>query len=933
MIAKNNIKPRISALSAALSLALIVPAGIVHAQDSQAPATTTPATDAVDLEKVEVVGSRIKRSQVEGPSPITIIDAAQIEREGFVTVADALGTLTQNSGTVQSEQDAGSFTQNATTINLRGLGSGRVLVLIDGHRATDYPLPFNGQSNIVNLGAIPAAAVERIELLAGGASAIYGSDAIAGVLNVVLKKTFDGIEVNATVGGTDDGGGASKRFQLVGGGTLGKVDLVYAFEYMDRKPIWAFQRDFMDSSGDDPTLTRAPVNTRNLLITDPFDSDGDGYRYVDPGPAACAPFAPELTYSFRPGFGFYCGRDDDVSQFTMRNQDRNLSGYLNATMDLDNGMQLFGSLAAWSSKAEYNTGTPFWLDLDNNFVIDAGADPALDIFGVGGQTVSIQHFLTASEIGGRDHNNQKFDESTWTLNVGARGSFWNDRFDYELSYTHGEYKLERNRRLFLEEDVNNYFYGPQLGEVDGIPIYNIDRARLYQPMTRAIFDSLSAIDHTTADSSNDLLSLVVSGDIWELPAGPVGMAGVLEWGSQEYKIDLDPRLVNGDFWGFTGTGGGGKRDRYAAGIEFRAPIFDSLTASLAGRYDKYDDITAVDDAITYNFGLEWRPFETLLLRGSYGTSFRAPDMHFVFADPSGFFTTVTDEYLCRRDEPGVPLAQCTVPQANPSGNRQGNPNLKEEEGKSWTYGLVWDAFPGFSLSVDYYHVELEDMVDDLDTTVLLQTEADCRLGATEGGTPVDINSAECQDAISRITRAPDDGTQFAEQIRNIVTGPINRAFQSTNGIDLSAKYALDTARWGNYRFDLGWSHVLSEKRKQFAEDPIEEYRDDPQNFDFRSRLRGSVSWQMGQWTTTLFGTRYGSTPNWAETGRIGSWKKYNLTVSHQFNDRLSASIIINNVLNEAPPRDPTFDTYPYFSTSNYDPYGREGFLQVNYKFK
>lgn len=920
-----------SLLANATHLALMLVAGSAFAQQADAPANASEAP--VELDKVEVVGSRIKRAQIEGPSPVTIINAEQIEREGFVTIADALGTLTQNSGTIQGEQDAGSFTQNANTINLRGLGSGRVLVLIDGHRATDYPLPFNGQSNIVNLGAIPAAAVDRIELLAGSASAIYGSDAIAGVLNIVLKKTFDGIDLNAIVGGTDEGGGASKRFQIVGGTTLGKVDLVYAFEYMDRKPIWAFQRGFMDSSGDDPTLTGAPVNTRNLLITDPYDSDGDGYRYVDPGPEACAPFAPELSYSFRPGFGFYCGREDDVSQYTVRNQDRNFSGYLNATLDLDNGAQLFGSLASWNSKAEFNTGLPYWQDLDNNFIIDAGADPALDIFGLGGQTLVIQHYLTASEIGGRERNNQKFDESTWTLNLGMRGSFWNDRFDYELNYSHGEYELERNRRLFLEQAVNDYFLGPQLGEAEGIPIYNIDRERLYQPLTPQIYESLSAIDRTNADSSNDLISLTASGDLWQLPAGPLAVAGVLEWATQEYEIELDPRLINGDFWGFTGTGGGGKRDRYAAGVEFRAPLLESLTASVAGRYDKYDDITQVDDAITYNLGLEWRPIDSLLIRGSYGTSFRAPDMHFVFANPSGFFTTVTDEYLCRRDEPGVPLPDCTVPTANPSGNRQGNPDLKEEEGKSWTYGLVWDAFAGFSLSADYYHVELEDMVDDLDTGVLLQTEADCRLGVTEGGAPVDIGSAECQDAIARITRAPADGTQFSEQIRNIVVGPINRAFQSTNGIDLNARYALETGRWGDYRFDLGWSHTLSEKRKQFAEDPVEEYRDDPQNFDFRSRLRGSVTWQMGKWTTTVFGTRYGSVPNWAETGRIGSWKKYNLTVSHEFNDRLSASIIINNVLDEAPPRDSTFDVYPYFSSSNYDPYGREGFLQVSYKFK
>lgn len=925
-------------LGVALTMALLMPVAgnsVAQEQRTDQASEATAATDqaATELDKVEVVGSRIKRAQIEGPAPVIVINSAQIEREGFITINDALNTLTQGTGSIQTEMDAGTFTQNANAINLRGLGPGRLLVLIDGHRATDYPLPFNGQSNIVNLGAIPAAAVERIELLAGGASAIYGSDAVAGVLNIVLKKRFDGVDLNATFGGTQHGGGASKRFQLVGGNQFGGLDLLYAFEYLDRQPIWAYQREVMDSLADDPTLTGPVINTRNVLIFDPFDSDGDGNLYVDPTPAKCAPFGPEMSYSYRPGRGFYCGRPDDVSQFTIRNKDRNLSGYLNASYDLDNGMQLFGSLALWKSKAQFSVGTPFWFDTDNNFVIDAGADPSLDIFGVGGQTVSLQRIFTFREIGGRNRNNNKFDESTWTATAGIRGSVWDDRFDYELSYTHSEYDVDRKRPLFIKQAINDYFYGPQIGTAAGLPVYDIPRERMYTLFTPALFDSLTSTDHTRADSSNDLLNLVVTGDLFTLPAGPVGAAGVLEWGSQEYKIDLDPRLVNGEFWGFTGSGGGGKRDRYAAGLEFRVPILDSLTASLAGRYDKYDDITAVDDAVTYNIGLEWRPLDSLLLRGAYSTSFRAPDMHFVFADPSGFFTTVTDEYLCRRDEPGVPLAQCTVPQANPSGQRQGNPDLKEEEGKSWTYGVVWDAFEGFSLTADYYHIELKDIVNDLSISRLLRTEADCRLGMTSGGTPVDINSAQCQDALTRITRAPADGTIFSEQIENIVVGPINRAFQSTSGIDLTARYRLDTDRLGDFNFDLGWSHVLSEKRAEFVDDPVEEYRDNLQNFDFRSRLRGSVSWQKGDWTTTLFGIRYGSTPNWAETGRIGSWVKYNLTVSHRFNDRLSASIIVNNLLDEPPPRDPTFDAYPYFSTANYDPYGREAFLQVNYKFR
>lgn len=935
MDTKEQHRPRTSALAVALSIILAAPLA-AHAQETGAAQETAAApatTDEVEtstLDGIVVTGSRIKRSQIEGPSPITVIDSAQIEREGFTTVSDALNTLTQGTGQIQTEMDSGSFTQNANVINLRGLGPGRVLVLIDGRRATDYPLPFNGQSNIVNLGAIPAAAVERIELLAGGASAIYGSDAVAGVLNVVLKKQFDGLAVNATVGGTQDGGGASKRAQLVGGNQVGGLGLVYAFEYLDRQPIWAFQREALDSVADNPI--GPVVNTRSALILDPFDSDGDGFTYIDPTPEACAPLGPELSYSFRAGAGFYCGRPDDISQFTLRNKSQDLSGYLNATFDMDNGSQLFGSVALWDSKAEFNVGTPFWTEIDHNFVIDAGADPSLDIFGVGGQTVSLQRIVTSREIGGRDRNNQKFDERTWTVNGGLRGMFWNDRFDYELAYTHSEYAVTRDRPLFLEAAIENHFYGPQIGEVDGIPVYDIPRERIYEPFTPELYASLTGIDHTEADSSNDLLSLVVSGDLFELPAGPVGAAGVLEWGSQEYTIDLDDRLVNGDFWGFTGTGGGGKRDRYAVGVEFRIPVFESFTTSLAGRYDKYDDITEVDDAFTYSLGLEWRPFDSLLLRGSYSTSFRAPDMHFVFAEPSGFFTTVVDEYLCRRDEPGVPLPQCTVPEANPSGQRQGNPGLREETGKSWTYGLVWDAFEGFSVSADYYHIELEDIVNDLSTARLLRTEADCRLGSTIGGAPVDINSAECQDAMARIIRAPDDGSIFGETIVNIITGPINRALQSTSGIDVAARYRLDTERFGRFNFDLSWSHVLDEKRAQFAEDPIVDYRDNPQNFDFRSRVRGSVNWQAGPWSTTLFGIRYGSTPNWFETTRIGSWTKYNLNLTYRFNERMSAAIIVNNLLDEPPPRDPTFNTYPYFSTANYDPYGREAFVQFDYRF-
>jgi len=184
---------RPSRLSRALVAAIFVSAA--GAAFAQTPASvdelSTSNKKTTDIGGVVVTGSRIKRTQIEGPSPVTVISSAQIQREGFVTVFDALTTLTQNGGVTQNElNSAGGFTPNGSPVNLRGLGPGRTLLLINGRRAADYPFPYNGQSNFQNFGNIPSAAVDRIEILSGGASAIYGSDAVAGVINVVLKTNF-----------------------------------------------------------------------------------------------------------------------------------------------------------------------------------------------------------------------------------------------------------------------------------------------------------------------------------------------------------------------------------------------------------------------------------------------------------------------------------------------------------------------------------------------------------------------------------------------------------------------------------------------------------------------------------------------------------------------------------------------------------------------
>jgi iron complex outermembrane recepter protein len=923
---------KLSELTRAIALGLASPALLALAQ----PAFAQEAEEAADaisseLDRITVTGSRIQRVAVEGPSPVTVIDAAQIQREGFTTVYEVLNSLTQSTGQIQVEQDAGTFTQNANGLNLRNLGPGRSLTLINGRRATDYPLPFNGQSNLVNFASIPAAAVERIEVLAGGASAIYGSDAVAGVINIILRRDFDGVLLNARFGGTEDGGGASGRLQAVGGQRRDDLSLTWAIEYFERKPIWGFQRDFQDSLADNPRLNGNVVNTRNVLLLDPFDGNDDGFTYIDPGAATCSAFGPELSYSFRgPRFGRYCGRADDVAQFTLRNARENLSGMLNLAYLLDGDKEVYGQLLATQSDSEFNTGSPFWTLLGANFLIDRGGT---DWFGVGGETVVPQRIFTAREIGGFEQNNNQFDERNWNAVFGLKGVIADGRYDYDLSWAHSAYELSRARRLFLDDAINTYYLGPQLGTgVFGAPIHRLDRQRLFSPITPEIYRSLTDIDRTEADSSNDIVSAVVTGELWELPGGPAGFAAVAEWGTQEYRINLDQRLVDGEFWGFTGTGGGGERDRYALGVEFGLPLHPTLNLTTALRWDKYDDVTAVDDAITYNLGVEWRPVDALLLRGAYATSFRAPDMHFVFADASGFFSTVDDQFLCRRDEPDSDIDDCSYANSQFRGSRQGDRNLEEEEGESFTVGAVWNATDALSLSVDYYDITLEGIINDLSIAYIIDREADCRLGIDNDGSPVDINSGECQDILGRVVRAPADGSQFAETLVSVRTGPINRAVQRTKGIDAELNYSMDTDHWGSFRYNLGWSHVLSDEQAQFPEDPVVDLRD--AQLDLRSRMRGSVSWLRGDWTTTLFASRFGSALRERQEGRSGSYTRVNLTVEHRFSAALTGRIAVQNVFDKQPIRDTfNFDAYPWYTTSIYDPAGREAFVEVEYRFQ
>jgi outer membrane receptor protein involved in Fe transport len=900
--------------------------------------------DAAELEPVVVTGSRIARTDIEGPAPVVILTAEEMEREGFTTVYEALKTITSSANYGQTEGDGGTFTQNANAINLRGLGSGRTLILFNGRRATDYPLPFNGRSNLVNLSAIPAVAVERIEILSGGASAIYGSDAVAGVVNVIMKTDIEETTLNVRIGETGDGGGESQRLQLTGGWNNDRFSISYAAEYFHTDPIWAYEREYMDDWADNPDVVNGLRDVNgNLaaLIWDGFGQDGDGTRNVQFSDDDCGRL-PEYEFLVRPTWGAVCGRTNDSAEFTFRSERDNLSIFTNWEYEMTDTTQLFGTVSYWGGDATFTTGTPFWGSEFPGAAFFLNTNGP-DVFGIGGRLERWQRIYTLTELGGDEANANQFEEDAWDAVIGVRGTLFDDKFDYELAYSTAQYDVDRGRTLQLKAEADDYFYGPDLGAgIFGYRFHAGNYDSMLSAMTPAIWQSITGNDRTSADSSNEQMTFVVSGDLWEMPAGPVGFAAVAEWATQDYEITLDPRfgetdsdgnvVVPNEWWGFTATGGGGDRDRYALGVEFGIPVTDSLRMTLASRWDKYDDITEVDDAVTYNAGLEWRPSNKLLLRGTWATSFRAPDMHFIYKRPSGSFSSATDQYRCRRDEPGVPFVDCTIGPQNYFGQSVGNPFLKEEESDSLTFGFVWELTENFSVSADYYKIELEDQVGYITAAYTLEKEADCRLGVTTGGTPVDINSGECQDALRRIRRNPITGTPTDEDIVQIDSGPINRAVLNTSGIDTTVNYSLNTVRAGRFSFAMQHSLTIDKESAEFAEDPVEGYRDNLQVFEWRSRVRGSGTWSYKDFSTTLFFTRTGSLPNWAETGRTGPHIQYNLSMAYDVTQNQRVSLFVQNVFDAPPLRDQTFNSYPYFLFRNYDPTGREFFLQYAITF-
>lgn len=927
------------ATSILLALATAYVSGSAIAQSADSQSAQTQAGNDADknsksqqLQTITVTGSLIPQSQIETATPVVTISGADIQKQGFATVYDALHSIPISTGGVQGNQASGGFTQGAQTISLFGLPPSFTLILINGHPVTNYPVPYNGSNNIVDLSTIPAAMVDHIDIVSGGQSAIYGSSAIAGVVNIVLKDHAEGLDLSYRVGGFSDGGGANERLQLVGGGRWGKLSGIFGLEVTNQDPIFGHQRSYTDSILDDPTLNGAtPIPTRVFLEFDAINN-----KYFDPGAQACAQnshvFFNSLKYDYRPGRGYFCGSTESVGTSTMLNQNRSASAYSSLKYDLSDNAQLYADVLFSYAAPKFNVGSnfQFWQSNENFLVPTTGY-----FFNPNSNTIETwQRLFSAEDFGGGQSAGERIYTRQYNATFGTRGTLGSSEWNYDVFYNRSQVNTTDSYRQFVQSKIDDFFLGPQLGTTSGYPVYSPDRTKLYTPFNESLYDSLSTrVVNKSLTWDQNLNAQVTNTSLFTLPAGDVGFAGVVQAGNEALHNPIDPQIAAGELLGLTGSSAAGTRNRFAVATEFRVPLLSTLTADVSGRYDQYRFSGTDAGKFTYKAGLEFRPIDSLLLRANYATAFRAPDMVNLFGS-TGFFTSGTDYYLCRMAGYGpTTYQQCPNYTSQFKGALGSSHELANITADTFTYGFVYSPTSKLTLKADYERANITNEVQQLSIDNTLQREADCLLGQTVGGAAVDINSPSCKNYLSLVKRGSPTSPVNPNGILTVSTFPINAANEYQSGVQTEVNYSLDAGRFGDFGFDLRSFVELKHTFQQFPTDPVIDIYHDASYTDFKSIVNGSISWNIGNWSTTVFGVRYGKTPNYAQNATLSPWMIYSGSVKYNFDsDNAAISVAVNNIKNSRPPIDKTNSIYPYFNTYNYNAYGRQLWVQFDFHF-
>lgn len=895
-------------LHKAILLGLAMGAAMPLTAMAMAQATTTSAPEASKLEAkdpevktlttLQVTGSRIRQADVETSQPVIIMTRDDIEKQGFQSVGDILQNITATGNPPLSRASPSSSGPEAggTYISLRDLGAERTLVLVNGRR---MGVGINGRAD---LSLIPASVVESIEVLKDGASSTYGSDAIAGVINIITRSNFDGSSLSAYYGSYDAGDGAVKKLEFVTGVKGERGSLTFAAEWADEARVAAADRPWSryprssnhpdrdwSTTSDQGGFVSSPSqklpnvvykgNTRVMLRpggnplnpADYINQDTDTGRcnpnsLASPGPGTCTP-------------GSTAGKHNSQELADTIIPRKWHSVYVDGVYELTDNVRLTSNvLYTERSSTRLTSGRPLQA---NRFGIVVSKD---SYFNIVGQDIT-NWWRRTQEVPRQTTNELR----TLRFATALEGNFeigkrW---FDWDVSYVNNKNNLEMSSGADMGLDRIAAAVGPSFRDTNGklvcgTPSKPIAGCVPWNPFihygtvaeggltgNQALQDYLFHIEQDRGTTSTSVLAANLSGALMDLPAGELGFAVGAEQRKESGSFIPDAMSVAGLS---TNQGDNPTRGDYSVRelyAEFQVPVLANLpfakelTLNLASRYSDYDTFGSTTN---HKVGVKWKPFEQLLLRATVADGFRAPTIADMFggtAETAAAFTdpcdvvygssatNATTRANCRKD---LGAAADTFRQLNSAGNPVTSPNsssptpfyagsnpaLSPEVSRSKTIGLVWSPsfLDGFNVALDWWSIHLTDTIVTDTPKSMLD---DCYvLGIAErcGMRPG-----------NGFTRDPVNGT-----VSSMYYGDTNAGFRDVEGYDLDVSYRFDGVRFGDFRIQSSSTYMVKDLRTS-SDLPQLALSTIGWGSDFRLRSNMSLTWEKGAYGAT-FSSRF-----------------------------------------------------------------------------
>jgi len=866
---------------------------------------------------IEVTGSNIPRPDTESALPVQVLTRDDILHSGATTVPELLRTVSANVLGFNDQLAIGNLVRpGLASANLRGIGDGSTLILLNGRRVANYA--FDGGT--VDLNSIPLAVVDRIEILKDGASAIYGADAIAGVINFVLRKDFRGFEGTTYGAWTEHGGDDTRQATLSAGYGALPTDRFNAFatvSYRQSDGLHAIDRPFA-RTGYIPSegllllsgaSFPANIQLRPGLLSSPSFATGCA-------PPAAIPIDISGFLSKAP----FCGYDF-TSTIDIVPPSERTDILARATFQVDVDTQLF-------AEAMYALDRFTYRDSPASIFQGPGASSQPVLYPATGPYYPAA-FASANAISG--DLNLRFrseelgpqtsaaDGTALRIAAGAEGVVRSWRYGSAITYSEN-----RQTDRFVSGYVSQARFLPAFAT--GL----IDPFGPSGPDGNALLASSQITDDVHhAKASTIAIDAKVSNDFFVMPQGPLSIAVGAEWRRERLDNGYSPVFTSGDVLGVGGSqqSAAGARTVGAVFVEGIVPLARDIEAQIAARYDHYSDFGGTTNP---KVALRWQPLRALLLRASWGTGFRAPTLYDLFTpltQRAVFGASLQDPLRC--PVTGLP-ADCPgqFGGAFPSA-AGGNRNLGPEKSEQANAGIAWEPIRGLSLSVDYWKINERDVIGTLDPAVVFANFQ--------------------RFAQTNIVRGPVDPRfpALPGPIETVLLNQQNLGDLRTSGVDVGAHWNTTIPRIGSFAFGFDGSYVLR----------WDEQLDDVHDTSTLGRKVAGINGPVPRWKhhTSLdwerppFGATIGETfqtgyldanvdragaPLSVPPRRVGAYDIWDVEVRYSASFHTTIALGIHNLLDRAPP----FSNQPFTRQVGYDPTyadpaGRTYYVRLSYAFR